>query len=522
MKYYIIGIGGSGHRCIEAFTHISAAGLVNCNEINMMFVDSDSGNGNFVERTKKTLEDYINVNSFLNNTETLFNTKLSPIGGINNCLWSPVDGNLESNNMEDSKKTLNNIFKYNTMNREEKIVFDFLYTDREKNKALVEGFYGHPSIGSLMMAYGLDFNAEPWCTFINNLKSDVKNDEVRVFLIASIFGGTGASGLPTISNYLTEKINNQNLKIGGFLLLPYFRFDSSKFDEVDKGLCPDSGNFMGKTKAALYFYDNQDYCNKYFKRIYVMGDSYEEYTEVTPALGNLEQKNKPHIIELMVGFAASHFFNETDIDLDKKVYITTRSKISDGATDKYIYEWDKIDDILGSGKDVKGLMSQQLRFAVAYTKHFYPIIENIANGQDSTNAYKSTTWYKNYFIDKKIDVREDSNEHVFNNLKKLYDYCSKYLDWIYDLHLIENTEKISKINPGLRLFNISDSSLFNKKFENNIGLGNFHNLVCGHEKNENKFSEIYHNISKKNRERNQQRKPVEQFILDLYRHSSLK
>ena len=54
MKYYWISIGGTGAKCLEAFVHMNAAGLMkNRGEIKIIYVDPDASNGNLA-KTKNT------------------------------------------------------------------------------------------------------------------------------------------------------------------------------------------------------------------------------------------------------------------------------------------------------------------------------------------------------------------------------------------------------------------------------------------------------------------------------------
>lgn len=46
MSIYIIGIGGTGARCIEAIIHFAALGLFNQETLHLLFVDADETNGN--------------------------------------------------------------------------------------------------------------------------------------------------------------------------------------------------------------------------------------------------------------------------------------------------------------------------------------------------------------------------------------------------------------------------------------------------------------------------------------------
>ena len=50
MKYYLISIGGTGAKCLEAFVHMNAAGLMkNRGEIKIIYVDPDASNGNLAK-----------------------------------------------------------------------------------------------------------------------------------------------------------------------------------------------------------------------------------------------------------------------------------------------------------------------------------------------------------------------------------------------------------------------------------------------------------------------------------------
>lgn len=47
MSYYLIGIGGTGARCMESFIHLNGAGLLKDNQaVNLLYVDADVSCGN--------------------------------------------------------------------------------------------------------------------------------------------------------------------------------------------------------------------------------------------------------------------------------------------------------------------------------------------------------------------------------------------------------------------------------------------------------------------------------------------
>ena len=45
-KLFLIAIGGTGMRCLEAFTHLCAIGMFDNEEIEILTIDTDQLNGN--------------------------------------------------------------------------------------------------------------------------------------------------------------------------------------------------------------------------------------------------------------------------------------------------------------------------------------------------------------------------------------------------------------------------------------------------------------------------------------------
>ena len=64
MKNFIIGIGGTGAKCIEHLVHSRAAGL-GPEQLWAGMIDQDEANGN-ISRTKILLSKYINLRNGLN------------------------------------------------------------------------------------------------------------------------------------------------------------------------------------------------------------------------------------------------------------------------------------------------------------------------------------------------------------------------------------------------------------------------------------------------------------------------
>lgn len=58
MSYYMIGIGGTGAKCLEAFIHLCGAGLLKDSQpVKFVYVDADVSCGN-LQRTQKAADLY--------------------------------------------------------------------------------------------------------------------------------------------------------------------------------------------------------------------------------------------------------------------------------------------------------------------------------------------------------------------------------------------------------------------------------------------------------------------------------
>ena len=81
-KCFIIGIGGTGMRCLETFTHMCAMGLYDGMEFNVLTLDTDFTNGN-KNRTEQLIKDYNNIKKTTEsingaaNNDTFFSAKIN-------------------------------------------------------------------------------------------------------------------------------------------------------------------------------------------------------------------------------------------------------------------------------------------------------------------------------------------------------------------------------------------------------------------------------------------------------------
>ena len=82
-KLFVIGIGGTGMRCLEAFTHLCAIGMFDNQEIEVLTLDTDQLNGNKT-KTENLIELYSRIKTSDSgpkggtpNANTFFSAKLN-------------------------------------------------------------------------------------------------------------------------------------------------------------------------------------------------------------------------------------------------------------------------------------------------------------------------------------------------------------------------------------------------------------------------------------------------------------
>lgn len=212
-KLFVIGIGGSGAKCIESIVHLAAAGLYSEETIEVLFIDPDEANGN-VERARNTVRLYQDCQQLISggNRQAKIGWMSTPIKSHN--LWSPF-------NDRPYNRDLASFFQYNSMENNDSSLaslFDVLYAPEERQQQLDEGFRGRPAIGAAIMSQ-IDLqqlDKEPWASLIQSISNDAKSGgkKPKILLCGSVFGGTGAAGVPTIANLLRNKLKAESLRCG--------------------------------------------------------------------------------------------------------------------------------------------------------------------------------------------------------------------------------------------------------------------------------------------------------------------
>lgn len=343
-KLFLIAIGGTGMRCLEAFVHLCAAGLFDNHTIEILTLDTDQNNGN-KDRVENLIELYnkVKTNDASNKggeqrSNTFFSAKLN--------LYRFFTDYSTANRM-----TLAALASTSNLTDEQRQdnqdLSDLLFErDSVQQFKLDHGYRAQTHLGSLLMYHGIIEAAINAKKGDNTVKAQEKQlfdylqllnkhaANARVFVFGSVFGGTGASSIPVMPIAISEAMriitggnNVLNLKkvlFGSTLLTDYFTFQppTDKQLTIDKVIA-DANNFALNSQAALSFYNGDSTVRSTYKKMYHIGwpsslkINYSEGKTGNVVTGGHEQCNACHVAELMCAAAAYDFFNEDRAKLEK-------------------------------------------------------------------------------------------------------------------------------------------------------------------------------------------------------------
>lgn len=459
-KVFVFCIGGTGLRVMRSVVMLAASGMKTNNfDIVPIVLDPHI---DLAEKTalSTTIGDYIKIYTAATSAGKLdapggfFNTKIIRLEDLDN----------QQNSTSESMAEKRPFSEYLNLKDKTLGVNDYLiktlYSTENLNNSISVGFKGNPNIGTVVLNEMI--NGADW---YDAFQRHCEKDD-RVFIISSIFGGTGASGYPLIEKKIREDIAHpqvQKALMGAVTVLPYYSLD----DPTTSGSDIDSANFYTKTKAALSYYEKSvksDY-------LYYAG---EQSLKANYQNNEKEQKDKAHMIELL---AASALYDFLQRPAPKATQAMTRSirenadaldlaSLGEGYKDivKVITNmmvFDLMLDILkdehqfplkktrGLNKDFyndqpyKSLKDFVVKFRQWYTelsenKRSFAPLNNVSKGEKLSSilkGYSLDAKDESYYLLKMIEAsnRKTQDEHG-NKLRYLLDFAhegiTKYTDKI--------------------------------------------------------------------------------------------
>lgn len=300
-RVFVFCIGGTGLRVMKSITMLLAAGL-DAKGFTVVPVLIDPHRDLEEKRNLQTLIGeyetvYDNVilsdGKRLNSIQGFFGTdiaELAKLNGQQNDISEPIA----------EKSSFGQYLNVGSINSEDvnKYLVQTMFSQANLDNDLSVGFKGSPNVGTVVLGEMIK-GADWFQAFCNACQSGD-----RIFIISSIFGGTGASGYPLLEKKVRNSTDHPNVKdamMGAVSVLPYFSLEDPSTTDSDI----DSANFLTKTKSALAYYENSvksDY-------LYYVG---EQGMKTTYANDEKKQEDKAHFVELVAATALFDFLSKTD------------------------------------------------------------------------------------------------------------------------------------------------------------------------------------------------------------------
>ncbi len=440
MGCYVFYVGGSGSKMLEASLHAAAAGVFNVTgaPVNTVIVDLDQTGGN-LKRAKSLIGIYKDVRASIGGREEKegsadigFRTDFE-LYALTSVEERAMSGILASTTIGDDRE-----------------IARALYTDYELEMSYQRGFYGHPNVGAHFFASQLPNlpDNHSFTEVIDKIRQElVRGGRPRILLAGSIFGGTGASAIPSIAKYIRQLTDlnpdpdarrtvGGGAVIGAMLLLPYFA--TTKGDGVI-----DYTQFEPKAKAALEYYAKEGVGygdNKVFNAIYMVGS--QDKVVYSYCTGGSEQNNAAHLVDFLGAEAVSHFlttnpdgYQPEEQDGHWLFNLDLKQPNDEGKT---LLGWDAFPE-----ETVRGGFGRLLRTAfVLATSYGNPIVKDMSGKQSFFRGQDAAT--KLFFKKVKADNEREEAVRCFRSTGL---YFTELVRWVAEV-LATLPPAMVKSNPG--------------------------------------------------------------------------
>ena len=288
-QIFVIGIGGTGMRCLESLIHFCAAGRFSDKKIHMLALDTDLRNGNF-KRVAELVNLYDKLKAGKNPLAgTMFGAQ------IEFYKYSP-------DYSTDKTKTLDKMLQRSRNDLVDDDLAKLFFTANVREFELTEGYRAQTHLGSMLM----------YSAIVDAAKNHTKGDNASLCRFMEKLGDTNGD---------KNTKNLDHVLWGASLLTAYFTFNTpSKDDLAHQKVIADASNFKVNTQVALAYYSNDPAVRKSYKQFYILGNpgepaDFHQEGEIKTNVGGESQKNPAHYLEMYATTAAENFFS-SKIDPD--------------------------------------------------------------------------------------------------------------------------------------------------------------------------------------------------------------
>lgn len=314
--------GGSGAKTIEALVHLCAAGL-GPEKLDVLLLDVDQNNGN-----SKRCQGLLNLYQHLQKAGSW---RARPSGRAAGAA-APDEihffrTRITAHYLHESVEIVNGGGLHLHLLRESGAlpVLDLLFDEDEQSSQCEKGFMARPNLGSLILAqhlldafYKKGSGASSWKDRLSEAIG--ANAQIPVFVIGSVFGGTGASLIPIACQCLQQALEfaagdaawNKTVR-SAVMLLPYFHPASKPNDKVD------ASRFHADTITTLTHYERSSALDA-FNRLYLVGSDDSSRNALKYCEGASDQANPCHLEEFIAASAVLHGSTQLEVNKDANLH----------------------------------------------------------------------------------------------------------------------------------------------------------------------------------------------------------
>ena len=255
-----------------------------------VIIDQDRSNGDLTRtiallKTYKSLHDQLKFGR--NSKSEFFKTNIDDLNTSFRMQVADV-----------ADKDFQSYIKYLNLDTRNKALVSLLFSKKNLEAHMDVGFKGNPNMGSVVLN---NFSTEADNDLGSILESFQSGD--KIFIISSIFGGTGAAGFPLLLKTLRQAQSSQlpsaalvaNAPIGAITVLPYFGVQHDEDSEINMD------SFMSKAKAALSYYRDNLNTDVLYYISDKLSKNYDNHE------GDSAQRNNAHFVEMVAALSIVDF-----------------------------------------------------------------------------------------------------------------------------------------------------------------------------------------------------------------------
>lgn len=298
-----------------------------------------------------------------------------------------------------ASKKFQDFISYSTLDTGNQALCSMMFSNYQLDTKMDIGFVGSPNIGSVALNQFKD--SEEFRQF-----SNVFQKQDRIFVVSSIFGGTGAAGYPIIVKNIRNAASNPNInnrgdlrdaRIGALTVLPYFNVQQDENSPISRA------DFISKTKSALFYYHDNltglrqggvERPESKLNACYYVGDEIPSNPYFNDPGGN-GQRNDAHVVEYVGALSILDFMGIPDERL-----VTVGGNAQNPIYKEYGLANDKMQlSLKDFGLPTRVLVNKQmLKFHLAYMYITHQLRQDIGRGytQDKpelTNGFLTTSFF---------------------------------------------------------------------------------------------------------------------------------